>query len=207
RVCGQRVQRAGEHLGPPERLREQGALLVGERDEDRLAGELDPVLGQGLHDVQPGQDAVRAVQPAAVRHGVEVGADEQYGTVRRAGPPGTADDHIARGVHGGVEAAEPRLLVQPLPRLQVGGAEPGPADAAAGVAPDPAERLDAVEEPARVDVQGHVASPSGGTATAVPLLSGSSATEAAISGVGRRGANTIAADASAATAIRRYMIR
>ena len=113
--------RAGGGAGAEQRAAEARALLVGPVDEPhgdrRLA-----LLGQPSQHLDAAHDVEAAVEPAAVRHGVDVAADEQraLGGAAQREPlvAGLVDLLLDR--HGGELPAQP--LARPLPRLRPGDA-------------------------------------------------------------------------------------
>ena len=83
-------QGAGEGGAAEEAAAEPGALLVGPVDSTRARGGVSPAAAQARSTPEPGDHAERPVEPAAVGHRVEVGADGQRRRTsvgaRRAGP-------------------------------------------------------------------------------------------------------------------------
>ena len=76
------AHRAGSRRGAEERATEPGALLVGPVHEPH-GQRRRPVLGDPPQHLDRGEQVEGAVEPAPVRHGVDVPA-EQEGTVRLA---------------------------------------------------------------------------------------------------------------------------
>ena len=121
---------------------EARALLVGEVDDADGAGRPEPSLAEGVDRSEGADDAERTVEGAAVRDGVEVGADDDAGVVggdRSVGiaPPGPL---VAHPVGRDVEATSPALALEPLTEVVVDAAPGEPAvPAGAVVEPDARE--------------------------------------------------------------------
>ena len=113
--------RAGRRAGAEQRAAEAGALLVGPVDESHGDRGL-AVLGQPAQHLDAAHDVEAAVEPAAVRHRVDVAADQQ----RALGGAAQREPLVARLVdllldrHGGELPAQP--FARPLPRLRPGDA-------------------------------------------------------------------------------------
>ena len=109
--------RACRRTGAEQRAPEASALLVGPVHEPHRDGRL-ALLGQPSQHLDAGHDVETAVEPAAVRHRVDVAADEQ----RALGSAAQREPLVARLVdllldgHGGELPAQP--LARPLPRLR-----------------------------------------------------------------------------------------
>ena len=106
-------------------------LVFGERVGKRAAAEIVAVMaflvrpgddldaasrivGKDARELQPIDDAERAVEPAAIGLGFAVRADQQTPLRTRIAP-----DHIADAVDHGVEPGLAKLVGQPMPRLDI----------------------------------------------------------------------------------------
>ena len=135
----------GDGLGAEQRGAEARALLVAEADQLQGEGELDVVqpLGHGdRHD-----DPEHPVVGAGVRHGVEVGAEQQRGQPRLA--PLAPAAHVAGGVDPGAQPGVGHPAGDHLVGLGVLAGQVGPleVDRVGGVA---VELVAAVEHQGRV---------------------------------------------------------
>ena len=94
--------RAGQRLGAAERRGKAHALFIAERDD--LDGERKALAGfvRCLHHFDGGDDPKRAVEPAGIAHGVDVGAKHQR--QRSAVAPAIAADDAAERVDAGRHA-------------------------------------------------------------------------------------------------------
>ena len=115
------AHRPGGRGGAEERAAEPGALLVGPVHEPH-GQRRRPVLGDPPQHLDAGEHVEAAVEPAAVRHGVDVAAEQEraLGRARQREPlvPGLVD--LLLGARRHDLLAQP--LARPLPRL-------GPRDA------------------------------------------------------------------------------
>ena len=116
-------ERAGEDARARARHPEPGALLVAEAGHAERARRAEPVRAQHVERGERADDAERAVERAAVGHGVQVGAGDDAGPIRVGiAPPG---DEVARPVGRDVQPPGLGLAREPVPQL---GVLPGPGE-------------------------------------------------------------------------------
>src|SRR5215207_3080369 len=109
------AHRAGGRARAEERAPEAGALLVGPVDEPH--GDLRLALVcQPTHDLDPGHDIQRPVQPAAVRDRIDVASDEERSLRAAAKSPPL----VAGLVQLVLEPKAVQLGLEPLTRLPPG---------------------------------------------------------------------------------------
>jgi hypothetical protein len=137
-------QAGGDGRGPEQAA--VAALLVGERDDLHRPRERHALFREAPDALEAGDDAERAVEHAAVRHGVDVRAGPQR---RRLGTV-EADEDVADGVLAVGEPGRTAAVGEPGARLAVGRGVGGAVDAAGGVAADAAEVLEVGPEPRAV---------------------------------------------------------
>src|SRR5580765_6900608 len=100
---------------------EARALFVGPARHFERRARRDPPIVQRPHHLEPGHDAVGAVEPATVRLRVEMAAHDDG---RGAGVlPGPAREHVADGVHPQLEARLAAPKGEALAPLAVGGCQ------------------------------------------------------------------------------------
>ena len=138
------VHRSGGRARAKQAAAKARALFIGPVHQAKGDGR-DALGGDPAQDLEPGHDAQAAVEPAAVRHGVQVTADQQL-TIR---PAAQCHPEIGGLVQLTLHGQAGELAAKPRPRRRPRGGE-GDALRSAGVARQPAQLLQIGDHDARI---------------------------------------------------------